>query len=121
MEIIDTLQQEEFEAIINSVLEKHDDLTYYDVEEVCQDFLDEIPKKIKEVTKLKRLKKYITKEFELDKDISNIGSKKTSEQQSDNSSDEDYYCLENIPKYLFEGKTKIASNLIHVKNLTANI
>lgn len=121
MEIIDTLQQEEFEAIINSVLEKHDDLTYYDVEEVCQDFLDEIPKKIKEITKLKRLKKYITKEFELDKDTSNIGSKKTAEQQSDNSSSEDYYCLENIPKYLFEGKTKIASNLIHVKNLTANI
>jgi len=33
---------------------------------VCQDFLDEIPKKIKDVTKIKRLRKYINKEFELD-------------------------------------------------------
>ena len=116
VEIIDNNLQEELEVIINSVLEQHDDFNYYDIEEICQDFLDEIPAKIKTVTKLKRLKKYVTAEFELDKN------------NSVNSSDFSWgdnlksnYSLETIPKYLFEWKSKIQSSLISIKNLTRNI
>ena len=43
-----------------------DDLNYYEIDEICQDFYDSIPEKIKEETKIKRLNKYITKEFELE-------------------------------------------------------
>jgi hypothetical protein len=55
-----------FEDIIKLVLAHHEDFTYEEVEEVCQNFYDKIPKKIKEETKLKRLNKYMTVEFELD-------------------------------------------------------
>ncbi|MBT3728962.1 hypothetical protein HOB94_06065 [bacterium] len=55
-----------FEEIINRVLAHHDDFSYEEVEEICEDFYESIPKKIKEVTKLKRLNKYIISEFELE-------------------------------------------------------
>ena len=55
-----------FEEIISSVLAHHDDFTYDEVEEICEDFYNSIPKKIKEETKLKRLNKYIISEFELE-------------------------------------------------------
>jgi len=42
--------QEELEKIINWVLEQHDDFNYYEIEEICQDFLDEIPAKIKAIS-----------------------------------------------------------------------
>ncbi|MCD5380795.1 ATP-binding cassette domain-containing protein [Candidatus Gracilibacteria bacterium] len=116
VDIIDTLQQEELETIINSVLEQHSDLNYYEVEEICQDFLDEIPKKIKNITKFKRLRKFVSSEFELDK--------KKSDGEENNYGDskpKTNYCLETIPKYLFEGKSKIQSSLISIKNLTRNI
>jgi len=62
---------------------------------VCQDFLDEIPKKIKDITKIKRLRKYINKEFELEsKDVAML--------HLNNSNNNSEYSLENIPKYLFE-------------------
>ena len=54
-----------FEEIINKVLEAHDDFNYYEIEEICQDFYDKIPSKIKEETKLKRVWKYIIKELYL--------------------------------------------------------
>lgn len=98
-----------FEEIINKVLAHHDDFNYYEVEEICQDFYDEIPENIKEETKLKRLNKYITKEFELD----------TKEFTFEWSNKE--YSLETIPKSLFEWKSKIASSLINIKNLNKNI
>ncbi len=142
MEIIDNNLIEELENIIQSVLSKHDDFNYYEIEEICQDFLDEQPKKIKEATKLKRLKKYIIKEFELEdcgRDVSmkhlihmihtdsqwGVSSKHlvhTTQMDSQwDVSSKHLYNLETIPKYLFEWKSKIASNLIHIKNLTANI
>jgi hypothetical protein len=84
-----------FEEIINKVLEAHDDFNYYEIEEMCQDFYDEIPTKIKEVTKLKRVNKYITKEFEL-----NSNSNESSDFSNNNSNGE--YSLSSIPKYLFQ-------------------
>ena len=98
-----------FEEIINKVLDKHDDFNYYEIEEICQDFYDEIPIKIKKETKLKRLNKYIMEEFELDKQWPN---EKISNKQ---------YSLDTIPKYLFEWKSKIVSSIINIKNLYKNI
>ena len=66
------------------------------------------PAKIKEDTKLKRLNKFLEKEFEL------------TESKIEEYSSKDY-SLETIPKYLFSGKTQIASSLINIKNLTKNI
>jgi hypothetical protein len=56
-----------FNEIVNRVLAHHDDFEYNEVFEICEEFYNEIPKKIKEETKLKRLNKYIDKEFELEK------------------------------------------------------
>jgi len=104
-----------FEEIINKVLEVHDDFNYYELEEMCQDFYDAIPKKIKEETKIKRVNKYMIKEFELDK------SNNKEILQSYDSNSSKVFSLETIPKYLFEWKSKIVSGLLNVKNLTKYI
>ena len=98
-----------FDDIIKRVLECHDDFSYDEVKEICQDFYDEIPKKIKEETKIKRVNKFVDKEFELDSKQEEIYVKSKE------------YSLETIPKYLFEGKSKIVSSLINIKNLNKNI
>jgi len=83
-----------FKEIIEKVLLHHDDFEYEEIYEMCQDFYDTIPKKIKEETKIKRTKKYITKEFELD-NYKNYSEKHIYEVRKE-------YSLETIPKYLFE-------------------
>ena len=123
--IIDTYIEDELQEIVNSVLEVHgDDFNFYEIEEICQDFLDSIPKKIKDVTKIKRLKKYVNLEFELDncRDVSlkHLNNKDKNFYNEDVST-KHLYNLENIPKYLFEWKTKIQSGLINIINLKANI
>lgn len=96
------------ENLIQRVISIHPDFTYDEVEEVCQDYLDSITEKIKEETKIKRLVKYIEKEFELDtQKIEKISNK--------------IYTLESIPEYLFNWKAEIASSLVKVSNLTKNI
>ncbi len=96
------------ENLIQRVISIHPDFTYNEVEEVCQDYLNSITEKIKEETKIKRLVKYIEKEFELDSQkIEKISNK--------------IYTLESIPEYLFNGKAEIASSLVKVSNLTKNI
>jgi len=115
--IVDTFIEDELQKIISEILEVHwEDFNYYEIEEICQDFLDEIPVKIKDVTKIKRLKKYVNKEFELDDLDNKVGSAGLQTLQ-DNSE----YSLEKIPKYLFEWKTKIQSGLINIIDLKANI
>lgn len=99
-----------FEDIINRVLAHHDDFSHYEIDEICQDFYDSLPEKIKEETKIKRLDKYITKEFELDTKEFTLKWKNNKE-----------YTLENIPKSLFEWKSKIVSSLINIRNLNKNI
>ena len=97
------------EKIIKNVIDHHPDFSYEDVDEICQEFLDEQPAKIKEETKLKRLNKFLEKEFELSKaDLStNLETKE--------------YSLETIPKYLFSGKAEIQSSLIQINNLHKHI
>jgi len=117
--IIDTYIEDELQEIVNSVLEVHwDDFNFYEIEEICQDFLDEIPKKIKDATKIKRLRKFVTKEFELDKKNLLTAGPISPLNKSESSSE---YSLENIPKYLFEWKTKIQSWLTNIIDLKANI
>ena len=94
--------------IIYRVLAIHSDFTYEEVEEVCELFLSSITEKIKEETKIKRLTKYLEKEFELESQETKKVSNKA-------------YSLELIPEYLFNGKAEIASSLVTITNLTKNI
>jgi len=96
------------DKIIQKVIDHHTDFSYDDVNEICQEFLDEQWTKIKEETKLKRLNKFLEKEFELTEEKIETFSTKE-------------YSLETIPKYLFAGKTQIASSLINIKWLVKNI
>ncbi len=97
------------EKIIQNVIDHHPDFSYEDVEEICQEFLDEQPAKIKEETKLKRLNKFLEKEFELNK--ADLTTSLETKQ----------YSLETIPKYLFSGKAEIQSSLIQINNLHKHI
>lgn len=54
------------EECINTVIHYHPEFTYEEVEELCLDYLSQFKKKTKEESKLKSLKKYLNKEFELD-------------------------------------------------------
>lgn len=100
--------QKMLSEIIYRVLAVHPDFTYEEVEEVCELFLSSITEKMKEETKLKRLAKYLEKEFELEsQEIKKISNKA--------------YGLELIPEYLFNGKAEIASSLVTITNLTKNI
>jgi len=117
MNLVDTYIEDELQKIISKILEVHwEDFNFYEVEEICQDFLDDIPAKIKDITKIKRLKKYVNKEFELDNLDNKVESTRVHTLQ-----DNSQYSLENIPKYLFEWKTKIQSGLINIIDLKANI
>ncbi len=95
-------------TLITRVTTVHPDFSYEEVEEVCLDYLASITEKIKEETKMKRLVKYIEKEFELE----NTKIEKVSNR---------VYNLESIPEYLFSGKAEIASSLVKISNLTKNI
>lgn len=100
-----------FQEIIEDILATHDDFIYEELEEICQHFYDTIPVKIKQETKLKRVAKYMKWEFEVEETNlyeTNKGWLKE-------------YSLETIPKYLFEGKSKIASSLINIINLSKSI
>ncbi len=94
--------------LIARVIAVHRDFTHAEVEEVCRDYLDSITEKIKEETKMKRLVKYMEKEFELD----SMKLEKKSNR---------IYSLETIPESLFRGKLSIASSLVTIRNLTKNI
>ena len=96
------------QALINRVISVHPDFTYEEVDEVCQNYLNSITEKIKEETKIKRLIKYIEKEFELESTkIEKISNR--------------IYNLSTIPEYLFNSKSEIVSSLVKISNLTKNI
>jgi hypothetical protein len=57
------LLEQALEEQIMKVLEVHQDLSYAEVYEYCIDFVNEIPNKIKDETKVKRLKRFVNKEF----------------------------------------------------------
>jgi len=105
-----------FQKIIEDILATHDDFSYEELEEICQDFYDSIPAKIKQETKIKRVAKYMKWEFEVEDVASSLldwGENWVRSQKE--------YSLETIPKYLFEWKTQIASSLINIINLSKSI
>ncbi len=76
-------------TLTSRVISMHPEFTSDEVAEVCQDYMDSMAnEKIKEETKMKRLIKYIEKEFELgESKIEKISNK--------------IYNIESIPEYLF--------------------
>ncbi len=78
-----------FTDLITRVITAHPDFTSDEVAEVCQAYMDSMSsEKIKEETKMKRLVKYVEKEFELSESrLEKISNK--------------IYNLESIPEYLF--------------------
>jgi len=105
-----------FRKIIQDILRTHDDFSYEELEEICQDFYESIPEKIKHETKLKRVAKYMNGEFDVNEDAASLSSKGEGIVGWGKQ-----YSLETIPKYLFEGKSQIASSLINIINLTKTI
>jgi len=105
---MDELLEQELEEQITNILQVHDDLNYAEVYEVCIDFINDIPEKIKEETKIKRFKRFVNKEFWL-------------EQEEERSFWNKSFDLDSIPKYLFSGKSKEKWPIIQIKNLTKTI
>jgi len=106
-----------FQTIIEDILKTHDDFGYEELEEICQDFYETIPAKIKHETKLKRVKKYMNWEFDVSEDAASSLLDWGENWERYNKE----YSLETIPKYLFEGKSNIASSLINIVNLSKSI
>jgi hypothetical protein len=59
----DPIPPSPLQEVIERVLEAHPDFTFEEVELFCNSFLATITEKIKEETKMKRLMKYLEKEF----------------------------------------------------------
>lgn len=97
------------EELIQKVIKKHPYFSYEEVKEICEEFISSQEPKIKEETKLKRLSKYLQKEFELE-EITEIKKENNK-----------IYSLETIPEYLFNSKSQIVSSLIKINNLNKNI
>ena len=58
--------EEVIDQAITDILEVNPDLTYAEVYELCSDYLLKFNKPTKEETKIKSLKKYLSKFFEID-------------------------------------------------------
>jgi hypothetical protein len=54
-----------FDNIISKVIEKHPEFNEFELEEICEEYISHFPKKTKEETKYKSLKKYFIKEFDI--------------------------------------------------------
>ena len=102
--------EQELKTILDWIKVWCPDLDIDEIEEICREYLAEIPAKIKDVTKIKRLRRYLTNDFDIDLE-------KKEESKTSNAK----YSLDNIPKYLFEGKNKIKFDLVNIVDLTANI
>jgi ATPase subunit of ABC transporter with duplicated ATPase domains len=94
--------------IIERVCAAHSDFTYEEVELFCNSFLATITEKIKEETKIKRLMKYLEKEF----DITNTLSKEKTYTKK---------TIDTLPKHLLMSKPTIASRLIKITDLVKSI
>lgn len=96
------------EPIIQKVLEAHPDFTYEEVELFCNSFLATITEKIKEETKMKRLMKYLEKEFDIE---NTLAKNKTYTKRT----------IDTLPKHLLQAKPTIASRLIKITDLSKSI
>jgi ATP-binding cassette subfamily F protein 3 len=94
--------------VILRVCEAHADFTYEEVELFCNSFLATITEKIKEETKMKRLVKYLEKEFDIENTLANT---KTYTART----------IDTLPKSLLQAKPTIASRLIKITDLSKSI
>lgn len=95
--------------VILRVCEAHADFTYEEVELFCSSFLATITEKIKEETKMKRLMKYLEKDF----GISPLSSGGQGGFQKRG--------IDTLPKSLLQAKPTIASRLIKITDLSKSI
>lgn len=104
----DPIPPSPLDDIILRVCEAHPDFTHDEVELFCTSFLATITEKIKEETKMKRLMKYLEKEFAIENTLKKSISynKRT---------------IDTLPKYLLESKPTIASRLIKITDLSKSI
>jgi ABC-type glutathione transport system ATPase component len=105
----DPIPPSPFQEVIERVLEAHPDFTYEEVELFCNSFLATITEKIKEETKMKRLMKYLEKEF----GISPLekGGQGGFQKRG----------IDTLPKNLLQAKPTIASRLIKITDLSKSI
>lgn len=101
----------QFSDFIEAVLVLHPEFTYQEVEELCNDYMAQFSTKTKEATKEKSLKKFITREFWVQR-----------WEQAQDQDDTILPAFSSIPKPLLQyTKKKNADYLITIKNLTKQI
>ncbi len=104
----DPLPTSPLHELIERVCLAHPDFTYEEVELFCQSFLATITEKIKEETKMKRLMKYLEKEFDIENTL-------TKNKQYTSRT------IDTLPKNLLTSKPTIASRLIKIEHLSKSI
>lgn len=94
--------------VILRVCEAHADFSYDEVELFCNSYLATITEKIKEETKMKRLMKYLEKEFDIENTLANAKAYAPR-------------TIDSLPKSLLQAKPTIASRLIKITDLSKSI
>jgi ATP-binding cassette, subfamily F, member 3 len=105
----DPIPASPLQEVIERVLEAHPDFTFEEVELFCNSFLATITEKIKEETKMKRLMKYLEKEFDIENTLA--GKQITYTKRT----------IDTLPKMLLQAKPTIASRLIKITDLSKSI
>lgn len=103
-----------YESIVKKVQNKFPEFKDYEIIELCEWYLESFPKKTKLESVIKSLDKYITKEFSLDEETTNINQ--------DKNNSEKQYSLDNIPKSFFNNwKLDKDTCLLKVLNISKTI
>ena len=97
--------------IIESVQSLHPDFSYEEIAELCYDYLAQFNDKTKEATKEKSLKKYLSKEFWIQRETESLGE-----------DFEKQVSFSSIPRHLFNyTNKKNADYLITIKGLSKQL
>jgi len=105
----DPIPASPLQEVIERVCEAHPDFTFEEVELFCHSFLATITEKIKEETKMKRLMKYLEKEFDIENTLA--GKQTTYTKRT----------IDTLPKMLLQSKPTITSRLIKITDLSKSI
>lgn len=96
--------------IIDQVYSLFPEFSREEISELCFDYLAQFNEKTKESTKEKSLKKYLTKEFGIEREEQNEGKSQT------------FTSFSSIPRYLFSyTNKKNADYLITIKGLSKQL
>lgn len=83
-----------FDNIISQIIEQHPEFNEFELKEICEEYISHFPKKTKEETKYKSLKKYFQKEFNVDFETSSTNDEKQTSKPK-------FKPFESIPKSFF--------------------